>query len=295
MNSFQRLIKYCAIAFAILLAIGIISFMVNVALTVVSFASGNGFHSGRISRKNSIEFTSKDIDTIDFDETFTGVTGLDIDNSAGNLEIVAGDSFRVEGTNVFEGFEAKKNDNGTLVVSDNESGFHFFGIRFNGFNSPNSKITVTVPADFVAEEVRIETGAGTVTLEELTTEYLYISAGAGNIKGSDLIADKVKLEGGVGSIDMENVTFKNASFECGVGNVSLSGVLLEENKFDCGVGEVILELQGKLSDYDLDIESGVGNIRVNGEKIEEIEHTNRFADHSIEVDGGVGGVRINIE
>ncbi len=284
MNSFQRLIKYLAIAFAILLAIGIISFMVNVVYGIVTFASGPRF------RQNN-----NDYKTVDFDETFTGVTGLDIDNSTGTLGIEVGDTFRVEGRNVFEGFKAEVDGDGTLKVSDNESGFRFWGFHFNGFNSPNSKITVYVPADFVAEEVRIETGAGAVNLEDFSTEYLYISAGAGNINGRNLIADKVKVEGGVGSINLSNVTFENTNFNCGVGNVYLSGVLLEENSFDCGVGEVRLELTGNVNDYDLDIESGVGQIRVNGKKIEEIEHTNRFADHSIEVDGGVGSVRIDIE
>lgn len=288
MSSLQRVIKYCAIGFAILLAIGIITFMVNMVYTIVTFSSGGGIRSmGRIH--------NSEIKTIDYDETFTGVTGLDIDNATGNLKIVEGDTFRVEGIDVFEGFKAEVNGNGTLTVSDNESGFHFFGFNFNGFNSPNSKITVYVPTDFVADEVRIETGAGAVTLENLSADYLYISAGAGNIKGSSLSAEKVKFEGGVGSINLEDVTFKNTSFECGVGNVSIDGILLEENKFDCGVGEVTLKLAGNVNDYDLDIESGVGTVRVNGKKIEEQEHTNRFADNSIEVDGGVGGVRIDIE
>lgn len=292
MNSFQRVIKYCAIGFAILLAIGIITFMVNMVYAVVTFSSGGfrsgGFHSG-------MKFNDSDIKTVNFDETFTGVTGLDIDNSTGNLKIVTGDTFRVEGVDVFEGFKAEVDASGTLTVSDNESGFHFFGFDINGFNSPNSKITVYVPSDFMADEVRIESGAGAVTMENLSTDYLYISAGAGNIKGSTLKADRVKFEGGVGSIDLEDVTFMDTSFECGVGNVFISGTLLEENKFNCGVGEVSLKLKGNINDYDLDVESGVGTVRVNGKKIEEQEHTNRFADHSIEVDGGVGSVRIDIE
>ncbi len=284
MNSIQRVIKYCAIAFAILLAIGIISFIVNVVYGVVTFASGSRF------RPNN-----NDYKTVDFDKTFTGVTGLDIDNSTGTLGIEVGDSFRVEGIDVFEGFKAEVDSDGTLTVSDNESGFEAWGFKLNGFNSPNSKVTIFVPADFVAEEVRIETGAGAVNLEDFSTEYLYISAGAGNINGRNLVADKVKVEGGVGSIRLGNVTFKDTKFNCGVGNVYISGVLLEENSFDCGVGEVELELTGDIDDYDLDIESGVGSVRVNGKKLKELNHTNRFADNSIEVDGGVGSVRIDIE
>ncbi len=284
MNSAQRVIKYCAIALAVFLAIGIISFMVNIVHGIVTFTSGSRFRSN-----------NHDYKTVDFDETFSGVRSLNIDNATGTLGIRVGDTFRVEGSNVLEGFKAEVDGKGTLIVSDNESGFQLWGVDFKGINNPKSKITIYVPEDFVAEEVRINTGAGAVNLEDFSTEYLYISAGAGNINGRNLIADKVKVEGGVGSISLGNVTFKDTKFSCGVGNVYISGVLLEENSFDCGVGEVELELTGDIDDYNLDIDSGVGTVRVNGKKIDELNQTNRFAEHSIEVDGGVGNVRIDIE
>lgn len=281
MNNLQKIIKYCAIGFAIMLAIGIISFAANIIYGVATLALGGRSRSGGV-------------ETVDFDKSYDRVTSLDIDNSTGELRIVRGDTFRVEASRVFKGFRAEVNSSGRLSISDNESGMHFFGFRFHGFNSPNSKITVYVPEDFIADEVRIETGAGAVTIEELKTGYLYITAGAGNIKGSSLTADKVKMEGGVGSIHLEDVIFRNADFECGVGNVNIKGVLQGENKFECGVGEVVLNLEGNINDYDLDIESGVGMIRVNGQKMEDTGHTNRSADHSIEVDGGVGNVKIDI-
>jgi DUF4097 and DUF4098 domain-containing protein YvlB len=286
MNSLQRVIKYCAIAFAIILAVGIMSFVVNAVFGVVNFTSGRNFN---------FNTNSKDIKTIDYSDTFTEVKSLTIDNSTGELRIRVGDSFKVEAENVFEGFSAEVSSNGELTISDNESKFQFFGIDFNGFNSPNSKITIYVPADFIAEEVKIETGAGAVSLEGLNTEYLYIFAGAGNIKGSKLTADEVEVEGGVGSVNLSEVNFNDTEFDCGVGNVSIEGVLIGDNEFDCGVGEVKLNLVGDIEDYDLDIDSGVGTVRVNGEKIGEGTRRNSFSDYSIKVDGGVGNVSIDIE
>lgn len=287
MNSFQRVIKYCAIAFAILLALGIMSFVINVVFGVVNFTSNRHFNF-------NFNNNGKKIETIDFNETFTDVKSLNIDNSTGELRIRVGDTFKVEAENVFEGFSAEVNGNGELTVSDNDSNFHFFGINFNGFNSPNSKITVYVPAEFIAEEVKIETGAGAVSLEGLNTDYLYISAGAGNISGNELTADEVTVEGGVGSINLSEVNFKDTEFDCGVGNVNIDGVLIGENQFDCGVGEVKLDLVGDMADYDLDIDSGVGTVRVNGEKIGESNRRNNSGEHSIKVSGGVGNVSIDI-
>ena len=41
MSSFQKVIKYCAVAFAILLAVGIITGIARAALSVVSLVSGD--------------------------------------------------------------------------------------------------------------------------------------------------------------------------------------------------------------------------------------------------------------
>jgi hypothetical protein len=57
--------------------------------------------------------------------------------------------------------------------------------------------------------------------------------------------------------------------------------------------EVNLDLKGNVSDYDLDIDAGVGTVRVNGDKISDDTRMNRNAANSIEVDGGVGNVRID--
>lgn len=283
MTQFQKVIKYCAIAFAIFLAIGIISGIASAVFAVVSAVSGN------------VGLSFGDTKTIDVAESFTGVKSLDLENSTGSLKIMTGDTFRIEAEKVSENFEAKVNGDGVLHITENDSDFHFWGFNLNGLNSPNSKITLYIPADFIAEETKIDTGAGAVSIEGLQTEYLYISAGAGNIAGDGLSADEVKIDGGVGNVELDEVEFQDADFDCGVGNLNIQGVLTGKNKIDCGVGGVSLDLIGDLQDYNLDIDSGVGTIRVNGEKISNETEIDNNGDNSIKIDGGVGDVRINIQ
>jgi DUF4097 and DUF4098 domain-containing protein YvlB len=279
----------------VILAIGIIIFIVNIVLGVVSFTSGGVTTKSHIfSGRNSSEEHGK---LVDFDSDFVGVKSLNIDNSTGELRIETSDSdtFRVEARNVFEDFEAALKNDGELYVTDNKSEFQFFGLHINGINNPNSKITIYIPEDFYAEEVKIDSGAGSVRIDRLNTEYLYISAGAGNIKADNVTASEVKMDGGVGSVNFSDVNFTDADIDCGVGNLTISGVMLGDNKFDCGVGSVDLDLTGDIADYDLDIDSGVGSVRVNGRKVQDNELRNRSAANSIEVDGGVGGVTIDID
>lgn len=280
MNSFQRTIKYIAIGFAVFLAVVIISSIVHLGVIIASAVSGG--------------FSFSNAKTTDFSEVFTDANSLEVSSSTGKLTILEGDTFKVEAENVSKNFEAKVTNDGTLKVFDNNQNFRFLWFHFNGISNPNSKITIYLPEDFVAEDIKLDTGAGNVDIVDVETDYLLISAGAGNIDGNNITAEKIKVDGGVGNVNFDNVSFNESDFDCGVGNLSIEGTLLGKNKFDCGVGEVNLDLTGDINDYDFDVDSGVGNIRLNGEKISGEYRNKNSASNSIEIDGGVGNVTIKI-
>ena len=280
MSSFQKTIKYIAIGFAVFLAISIITGIANVAVAIITAISGG------------VDYVNEE--TINYSDTFTEVKSLKIDNSTGKLTIKTGDTFKIEAEDVSKNFEAKVESDGTLVISENSGNNEFFWFRFNINDNPNSKITVYLPADFVAEEAKIETGAGTVSLEGLKAKYLLISAGAGNTSGSSITAGKVKIDGGVGNVSLNHIDFTDADFDCGVGNLEVDGILQGASKVNCGVGDVKLDLIGDVDEYDLEVDSGIGSIRLNGEKLKNEFKSDKGARNSIKIDGGIGNVKINI-
>lgn len=284
MSSLQRIIKYCAIAFAIFLAVSIISGIASVAFAIVHFVPGKSIHS-EIWREESVDYSN----------TFEGVKSLEINHKIGELSIKTGDCFKVEGSNVPERFEAKVNNNGKLIINYHSSFFDFPWFHIKGADKANCRVTVYVPADFVAEKVKLETGAGNLSLEGLKTDELKISAGAGNINGTDLTAEKADIDGGVGNINLNNVKFSDTVLDCGVGNMDISGVLSGDTKLDNGVGDVELDLTGNVNDYNINVDSGIGSVRLNGEKISGDNKYSSDAANEIKVDGGIGNVRINIK
>ena len=287
MNSTQRTIKYCAMAFSILLAVGIISGMATILFSVINVINGNSKEFNFITHKNK---TNK---SMDYDKEFTNVKSLKIDNSIGSLEIRIGDEFRVVAYNVTKKFIAEIDESGRLSVMDRGDNFKFLWFDFDGVTHPNSKIVVYVPSDFAAKEVLISTGAGNTSIEGINTDYLYIDGGAGSISGTDIVAKKVKLNSGVGSTTFNNVTFGESTFDCGVGKFEVSGKLFGETNVDCGVGEVKLDVAGEEGDYGYNVDTGVGPIKWNGHKIS--GKNNAQAENLIKVDGGVGPVYINIQ
>jgi hypothetical protein len=165
MNEVQRIIKYCAIAFAIILSVTIISAIARVAFSVAHAVSGGSMEIGRWSKK-----------TIDVSKTFTGVESLDVDNSTGELKIKTGEEFKVEANNVSEYFETRVS-NGKLIIKDRGIGIHFRWFHVDGSRNPKSKITLYIPEGFKAAEARIGTGAGNVSVENLQADKLFINAG----------------------------------------------------------------------------------------------------------------------
>ncbi len=277
MNQFQRTTKYIAITFAIILAIGIITAVTGLILNVISAIIGVPLLGNR--------------NRIDVAYDFTGVVSLVVDNSAGSLEVKTGEGFRVEGKDVMEGFQAELTEDGTLVVSEtNQQSFLWF--HFDWLGSTNSKITVYLPEDFVAEKASFDTGLGNTVLEDIKAEELTISTGLGNFKGDRIAAEKVLLDGGLGSIELTDVRLEDAEIDCGIGSLRIEGELLGYQRIDGGIGNVRLELAGNREDYHLELDAGIGAVRVNGKKLSGT-YTSEGAQNSLKVDGGLGGVTID--
>ncbi|MDF2537867.1 MAG: putative rane protein [Herbinix sp.] len=284
MSSLQKVIKYCAMGFAIFLAVSIITAISSAVISVVSLVSGtNIFHSNR-----------DDKEVYDYEKDFTGVESLDINVSAGQLLIKQGSGFRVEAEKIAGSFEAEVSESGTLSIKDSGVGTQFLWFNFNGFHNPSSKIILYLPSDFIAEEVMLDTGAGNVEIDGLRAEYLNVSTGFGNFTGKNMSAVEAMIDGGFGSVVLEDISFEDSEFNCGLGNLRVSGELTGDCSIDCGIGNVDLDLSGAAEDYELEIDSGIGNVRVDGKKVKE-GHVNNNARNYIEIDGGIGNIRVDFE
>ncbi len=272
MNTFQRVIKYVAIGFAIFLTIVILSGIVSVAAGIVSV------------------FDGEDKKRIEYSKDFSGIEQLDINHKIGKLIVKSGSEFRVEASNVSEDFRAEVVNN-TLIIDEPDFMRKFLWFDF-GTSRIKSSITVYVPEDFNATRIEIDSGAGTVDLEDLTTQRLIINAGVGDVHGKNLTAMKVDAEGGVGNMNLVDVNFTDVSFDCGVGNINVEGMIFGRSDFDCGVGNVHIRIKGQRDIYALKVNSALGSVSVNGKKISREYYDKYNSDNTLMISGGVGDVDI---
>lgn len=276
MNSREQNIKNGAIAFAIILAVVIIGIMCVGIYSVVSIF---------VPVSDDV-VTDKTVLKQYLDQTPEVII---IDNSVGQLTIESGDFLQVSGNNVLKDFSCKFDD-GTLTIDNT------YNKKMNISGTTKCTLTVTVPKNTELKRLAISTGAGNATINNLITDAITVNAGAGNIEVISSELNDMTLNCGVGNFDIKDSKISGDSkIECGVGNFTLNNCELSgECEADCGVGEFKLDLNGNLDDYEIDISSSLGKIKLNGKTYSEVENLNKGASNKLKIDGGVGEITIDI-
>ena len=114
------------------------------------------------------------------------------------------------------------------------------------------------------------------------------------------LLEEMKIDVGTGELTVEDgvIRCKKLEVDCGVGNSSLRMDIREEMKIDCGVGEVDVTLVGKSTDFDYNLQCGVGEVVIDGESYGSIgaeKKVSHDAEKEIRIDCGVGSVSVEFE
>lgn len=262
MTTFQKIVKYLAIALAVFIIVSIFSAIFGIA----EFFSGEGV-----------------TDEIQAYEISENITSLDIEIGAADFNIVSGKSFSVESN--LKHLTVTEN-NGTLVIKEDKK----IGISYT-----DAVLTLYVPADYVFDKIELLTGAGRLNAESLSAKELEFELGAGEINIKQLNASsKAEIEGGAGALTIESGTLNDLSLEMGVGALQLTSAITGNSEINFGVGEADLTLLGAEDDYELQFEGGIGEAYINGEAI----GNNKIygnGKHRIDIEGGIGKVDIDFK
>lgn len=271
MSEGQKVIKYIAIAFAIFLTVNIIGGIITAFACIARV-------TGIVSISNNTQ------NMVDFSESYTQVEQIQIECKLSNLSIKQGTEFKIEATTVEDKFECENKD-GTLKIREKE-------FRFFRNNVSDSSITVYIPENSKLTNVKIETGAGKVTIEKLSADKLRLDLGAGSVKISDINVEKeAKINGGVGKVKIENSILNNLELDCGVGEFEMTAKLIGNTDIDCGVGRLEVNLIGNEDDYKISAKKGLGSFTI---KSKEIQNDTIYGngENYIKIEAGVGSTAV---
>ena len=266
MNDTQKVIKYLAIAFGIFLTVSIVYSICYAAYTVFST-----FTDQVDKKKIKLEDKHSGLDSY-----------LDIDLQSTNLEIVLGDKLEVDNPSDYIGVYTSGNK---IVIKEK---------KHVSLKKSKNTIKITVPKDLVFKAVYFDGGAGSVNISDIKTSYLELDLGAGKILMNNVkVLDDTSIDGGAGNIEFNNCEFNNSEIDLGAGKLVFNGTLLGKNKIDSGVGSVNINLLGKLDDYKIKVDKGIGNTSLNGTTMKENESYGNGIDE-IDINGGIGEIKIEL-
>jgi len=259
MTTFQKVIKYLALAFAIFLTVSIIGGILGAV----------GIFEGFLKPDN----VTGDLKTYTISE---GINELDIEINAADFTIKQGDGFSVE-SNLKS---LKVTDTaGVLKIQDTKRLIN---------NYKGATLVLYLPENAFFNKADIVTGAGKVDFEALSADFIELELGAGEVNIKSLNAFKsADIDGGAGKITVSDGSLANLDLDMGVGQLNLTSALVGESELDLGIGETNITLVGNKEDYNIKAEKGIGNINVDG-GIQNIV----TAKNTVEINGGIGSINI---
>lgn len=184
--------------------------------------------------------------------------------------------------------------------ADDNSTFLIFGHKITINDKPNkgNEIIVTIPKDYIFENVDIILGAGSLQADQLMAENVSVYVGAGRLKIKSLTASqKSSYTVDAGEIDIKDLNANNATIDCGLGRMDATGIIKGDSKVICGVGKVELELNGDEKDYNYIIDCDIGTVKINGKKyhgFSSLSQIDNNADNNFTLDCGVGKISLKI-
>lgn len=259
MTTFQKIVKYLALALAIALIIGIITLVAEI-ITMFDDSS------------------SKDLQEIVLEET--EFNNIDVDIEACSLDIKNSDKFQIftDSNDV-----NCKIENDTLIIKEKEKSI---------FRHDEKSIVIYLPTDFSANEVSITGGAGRINVEYLSCQELDFEIGAGSVTFSQLfVSESAKISGGVGSFDIKSGKIQSFDIELGVGSADITAQIFNAD-IEAGIGDLILNLEGSANDYTIRSEAGIGDIIIDNSRIEGNATTGN-GDRIIKISGGISSITVN--
>ncbi|MBR2616345.1 MAG: DUF4097 family beta strand repeat protein [Clostridia bacterium] len=266
MTTVQKVIKFMAMAFAVLLTVSIISGILGAIGSIFGIPDGDA--------------VTEDVKTYPVSKE---IKSLDISIRAASLTIKRGEDFLVESNLKHLSVEEK---NGVLLIKETKR---------RGSASPDAILTLYVPEEATLEGAKLESGAGALSIEALSAEEIDFTLGAGEVKIDALFATKsADIEGGAGKITIFDGAIHNLDVEMGVGKFNLTSSLSGECNLEAGVGEMNVTLIGDRDDYSLEFEKGIGSITLDGVSVSNGERIGN-GKAEVEISGGIGAIHIGFQ
>lgn len=255
--------------------------VVLIALIFISVAVVVFLMTGGISLTNTLFGESSETE---FSQVYENVENLEIDVNYANLNVVSGDSFKVDAT--YSDMIKVINVDNTLLIEEVSTLLEA---------GKNGSITVYIPDSVTLKEFKLDSDLAAVTVENIKCNELNVDVETGKtVINSVTATDKAEIESGTGEFVINSAELNNLSFDGGIGKATLSGRVYGASEIECGVGELNMILTGAAADYTIKGKAGTGIVVIDGNEVDGSFNLDGGSD-LIHLKGGVGAVDISFQ
>ncbi len=286
--------------------------------------------TGEVTGKSVAELTEDELGSVKNLAIDVGITGLTVERGE-RFEIVQkeiGRGFHIGKYTLFEASELRYEiDGNTLYIKDNspeglstEGVFGFLGnstitVPFIGELSSASKYEITLPENLSLDDVEIDSGACSISVDELQAKNIDIDIGAGEIRFEKLncdglsadigmgevridelyVRDSAVIELNMGEVRIEDGECRNVETEVNMGELRMGGKLEGENSFNCDMGEIYLNLAHPREYYAVTAEKAMGEIYIDGSEKGDYDSEPQNYRAEIEADVSMGEIHMEFQ
>ena len=209
-------------------------------------------------------------------EVFSGVENLKLDIGASEVRIKTGtddkihvDDSRMKTENAVQ--KTLSDDGKTLEITTKMRS------SFKNVRNVKGTLVIYLPKDYKFDQMDMEYGAATAEIDGLN-------------------AKSLKIESGASGCTIKNADIEELDVETGAGSLDFYGTVEKEVDIDCGAGRVTLNLEGKVEDYNYELDSSAGSVEI-GEDIDlgglsTEKSIDNGSKRTIEISNGAGSVEI---
>lgn len=283
MTTFQKIIKYAAIAFGAYLCVMIISAIILGITTIFGITAGiNAIEESTYNNTEIIESANYEYTNIEKLDIELGMCKLNIKN-----DDTLTDKIKVEMKNTSDKIYCKQTGNELKIEDDKNVSINFFKNR-----DTVPEITIYIPENQTFTNVDLDVSINDSNIEKINGNKVKIKAGSGRCIVKDILAKELEVEGGAGEFIIENSKTEKLDLEAGIGNTIITTEILNVADIDSGVGRLELNLLGNKENYTIKPSVGIGGVTVDNEKTENNKVIGNGSQR-VSIDAGVGEVVVN--